>query len=258
MPQFKTSKLELVQLDPPPGFWLATPMSFTQFCTHDVDLSTTSSYAPCGLLGCGGVKTASLKGKFTHHNLDNSLNHYIIQSANNCKWALLLLATRSTLLYSISELCCVVLCATLASYTRMPGPGEWPALVHCGLSLASLNEWREGIMMWIYPQHPHMHHVGCLVVVAWIPLRWRENLRTTILIIHWITISFNCANNCKWALLLLATRSTLLYSISEYVALSYALHTYPVKSFTFVNNNKLSKMSRPRQLLGIHDVCCFT
>ena len=79
---------------------------------NDVDLSTTSSYAPCGLLGCGGVKTASLKGKFTHHNLDNSLNHYIIQSANNCKWALLLLATRSTLLYSISELCCVVPCAT--------------------------------------------------------------------------------------------------------------------------------------------------
>ena len=46
---------------------------------NDVDLSTTSSYAPCGLLGCGGVNTASLKGKFTHHNLDNSLNHYIIQ-----------------------------------------------------------------------------------------------------------------------------------------------------------------------------------
>ena len=79
---------------------------------NDVDLSTTSSYAPFGLLGCGGVKTASLKGKFTYHKLDNSLNNYIIQSANNCKWALLLLATRSTLLYSISELCCVVLCAT--------------------------------------------------------------------------------------------------------------------------------------------------
>ena len=57
-------------------------------------------------------------------------------------------------------------CLNSGELARMPGPGEWPALVHCDLWLASLNEWREGIMMWIYPQHPHMHHVGCFVVVA--------------------------------------------------------------------------------------------
>ena len=86
------------------ALWLVAGMS-QQMEGGDsyLDLSTTSLYAPCGLLGCGGVKPALLKGKFTHHNLDNSLNHYIIQNANNWKWALLLLATRFSLLYSISK-----------------------------------------------------------------------------------------------------------------------------------------------------------
>ena len=69
MPKFKTSKLELVQLDPPPGFRLSTLMRFY----HLSSVVQRSSESVC--VGGEFLRSFALKASRQGQNIENIRKH---------------------------------------------------------------------------------------------------------------------------------------------------------------------------------------